>query len=147
MTLALLVWAQWYVARISHRILNVPMAIATSLVAAVGIWGVIGMVGERNALAKAQRDGSDQVEVLSAARILVSRAQSDESLTLIARGGDTTDQTDFAAVAQALGQPNGDSGLVGEIRSLAQRTGTEGAPPSSTARSARTWRSMRGSRR
>jgi hypothetical protein len=126
-TLALLVWAQWYLARISHRILNVPMVIATSLVAAVGIWGVIGMVGERNALAKAQRDGSDQVEVLSAARILVSRAQSDESLTLIARGGDTTDQTDFAAVAQALGQPNGDSGLVGEIRSLAQRTGTEGA--------------------
>jgi hypothetical protein len=125
--LALLVWMQWYLARISHRILNVPTAIATVLVAAIGVWGVVGMIGEQNALAKAQRNGSDQVEVLSAARILASRAQSDESLTLIARGGDTTDPVDFAAVTKALGQPGSGKGLDGEIAALARRTGTEGA--------------------
>jgi hypothetical protein len=125
--LGLLVWAQLYLARVSHRILNVPIVVATVLVAAVGIWGILGLISSQNALSRAQRNGSDSVEVLSAARILVSRAESDESLTLIARGGDTTDPEDFTAVVGALGSPNGDSGLVGEIASLARRTGTEGA--------------------
>ena len=122
--LALLVRAQLYLARISHRLLNVPMVAATVLLLALTVWGVIAMIGEQNALATAQRNGSDQVEVLSAARILVSRAQSDESLTLIARGGDTTDPADFAAVVGALGPPGGNLGLVGEVNSLARQTGT-----------------------
>jgi hypothetical protein len=125
--LGLMVWAQLYLARISHRILNLPMVVATVLVAAVGIWGLVGLISEQNALSRAQRNGSDPVEVLSAARILVSRAQSDESLTLIARGGDTADPEDFTAVVGALGAPNGRGGLVAEIAALARRTGSEGA--------------------
>jgi hypothetical protein len=125
--LGLLVWAQLYLDRISHRILNVPMVVATVLVAAVGIWGVLGLISSQNALARAQRNGSDSVEALSAARILVSRAQSDDSLTLIARGGDTADPADFVAVTGALGPANGNSGLVEEIVALARRTGSEGA--------------------
>jgi hypothetical protein len=124
---ALLLYAQWYVARISNRILNVPMLVATVVVAAVGIWGTLALVSSQNALVRAQRNGSDSVEGLSAARILVSRAQSDDSLTLIARGGDTTDPADFAAVTGALGPPDGRGGLVGEIVALAHRTGNEGA--------------------
>jgi hypothetical protein len=103
------------------------MVVATVLVAAVGIWGLVGLISEQNALSRAQRNGSDPVEVLSAARILVSRAQSDESLTLIARGGDTADPEDFTAVVGALGAPNGRGGLVAEIAALARRTGSEGA--------------------
>jgi flagellar basal body-associated protein FliL len=125
--LGLLVWAQLYLARISHRILNVPLVVATVLVAAVGIWGLLGLISSQNALSRAQRNGSDPVEVSSAARILVSRAQSDDSLTLIARGGDTTDPEDFTAVIGALGTPGGSSGLVTEIEALARRTGSEGA--------------------
>jgi hypothetical protein len=126
LALASLLYTQLYLTRISHRILNMPMVVATVLLAALLIWGVIGLTGEQNSLATAQRDGSDSVEVLSAARILVSRAQSDESLTLIARGGDTTDPADFAAVIGALGQPNG-GGLAAEVMALARRTGTVGA--------------------
>jgi len=122
--LGFLVYAQVYVSRISHRTLNVPMVVATVIVAAIGIWGVVAMIGEQNALARAQRNGSDSVEVLSAARILVSRAQSDESLTLVARGGDTTDPADFDAVIGALGRPSSSAGLVGEVNELAARTGT-----------------------
>jgi hypothetical protein len=127
LAVALLLYVLWYLARISHRILNVPILAATVLLAAVGIWGVLGLISEQNSLSRAQRNGSDPVEVLSAARILVSRAQSDESLTLIARGGDTTDPADFAALTTALGPPNGSGGLVGEITALARRTGTERA--------------------
>ena len=122
--LVLLVLIQRYLAGISHRILNIPTVIATLLLVGLTAWGASAMISEQNALAKAQRDGSDSVEVLSAARILVSRAQSDQSLTLIARGGDTADPADFTAVIAALGQPGGSSGLAAEIRALAQRTDT-----------------------
>ena len=132
--LGLLIWAQLYLARISHRIVNVPMVVATVLVVAVGIWGILGLISSQNALSRAQRNGSDPVEVLSAARILVSRAQSDESLTLIARGGDTTDPADFTAVIGALGSPNGNSGLVG--RSGCSRVGPEARPPPRSSRRA-----------
>jgi hypothetical protein len=127
LSLALLIYAQLYLARISHRILNVPMLVATVLLVALSVWGVVGLVREQNALATAQRDGSDSVEVLSATRILVSRAQSDESLTLIARGGDTQHGLDFEAIMRTLGPANGSGGLVGEVDALARRTGTSAA--------------------
>ena len=127
LSLALLVLVQRHLAGISHRILNIPTVIATLLLVGLTAWGVSAMISEQNALAKAQRDGSDSVEILSAARILVSRAQSDESLTLVARGGDTADPADFSAVIAALGRPGARSGLAGEIGTLAQRTGTASA--------------------
>ena len=42
---------------------------------------------QHNALVEAQRTGSDPVELLTATRILASRAQADESIALAARGG------------------------------------------------------------
>jgi hypothetical protein len=120
-SLALLLLAQIYLARISRRIFNVPMLAATVILAVLSIWGLIGLVGEQNALARAQRNGSDSVEVLSATRILASRAQSDESLTLVNRGSDQQDPADFALVVKALG------GLVGQTAELDRRTGTSSA--------------------
>lgn len=115
---------QVYVARISRRILNLPMLLATVVLLGVSIWALVGLIGEQNALAIARSHGSDQVEVLSAARVLVSRAQSDESLTLVSRGSDETDPVDFARVMRVLSPP---SGLIGEIARLARRTATTGA--------------------
>ncbi len=120
LALALLVLAQLYLARISRRILNAPTLLATVVLAAVSIWAVVGLIGEQSALASARR-GSDAVEVLSATRVLLSRAQSDQSLTLVNRGSDETDPADFAAVMRELA-PNG--GLLGGVSALARRTGT-----------------------
>ena len=50
--LILLVLAQWYVTRISRRILNVGMLVATVAVAAVAVWGVVGLIREQNALSR-----------------------------------------------------------------------------------------------
>jgi hypothetical protein len=122
--LILLVLAQWYVARISRRILNVPMVVATFAVAAVSVWGVIGLVNEQNALETAQRNGSDSVEALSAATVLLSRAQGDLSLALVSRGTDTRDPLDFKLVSGVLGRPGG---VFAEIASLGRRTGTTAA--------------------
>ena len=100
--LGLLVLAQAYLARISRRILNVPMVLATVALLVVSAWAVIGVISEQNALAGAQRQGSDPVELLSAARVLLSRAQGDLSLALVNRGTDVTDPQDFADVIRTL---------------------------------------------
>jgi hypothetical protein len=112
----LLLLAQRYVAQISRRILNLGMLVATLAVAAVSVWGAVGLVNEQSSLSTAQQKGSDSVEVLSAATVLQSRAQSDLALTLVNRGTDQTDSTDFNSVQPVLGN------LVGEISALARRT-------------------------
>ncbi len=119
--LILLVLAQWYVTRISRRILNVGMLVATVAVAAVAVWGVVALINEQNSLSTAQKHGSDSVEVLSASTVLLSRAQGDLSLALVNRGTDETDQLDLTAVERAL------TPLTGEISVLARRTGTTAA--------------------
>jgi hypothetical protein len=116
--LILLLLAQWYVARISRRILNVPMLAATVGVAAIAVWGVVALINEQNSLSTAQKHGSDSVEVLSASTVLLSRAQGDLSLALVNRGTDETDQLDLTAVERAL------TPLTHEISVLARRTGT-----------------------
>ena len=97
-----LLFAQRYLTRISHRIFNLPVLIATVALIGVSVWALVGMTGEQNALATAQRKGSDPLEALSAANVLLSRAQGDLSLTLVNRGNDTTDPADFAAVKRVL---------------------------------------------
>jgi hypothetical protein len=100
--LGLLLLAQLYLARVTRRIFNVPMVLATLALIGMSAWAVIGMVSEQNALAKAQRRGSDSVELLSAANVLLSRAQGDLSLALVNRGTDVTDPQDFSAVMREL---------------------------------------------
>lgn len=121
LSLLSLIGAQVFVARMSRRILNILMLAATVVIAGVSVWAVLGLVGERNALIRAQRNGSDSVEVLSASRVLLSRAQSDQSLTLVGRGSDETSPADFKKVIEVL-SPHG--GMIGEAAPLAARTGT-----------------------
>jgi hypothetical protein len=87
------------------------MLLGSAALIAASAWAVIGLISEQNALAAAQRDGSDQVELLSAAGVLLSRAQGDLSLALVNRGTDVTDPQDFAAVMHTLSS----SGLAGRI--------------------------------
>jgi hypothetical protein len=122
--LGLLAVIQVRLARLTRRIFNVPMALATVLVLALGVWMIAGLIGEQNALARAQRTGSDPVQVLSAARILALRAQGDESLALVARGGGVQNLADFEAVTGRLGAVSGTSGLLGEAATIARRSGS-----------------------
>jgi hypothetical protein len=109
--LVLLLLTQRFVARISHRILNILLVLATVALAAVSAWAVIGLLSEQNALATAQSKGSDSVELLSAANVLLSRAQGDLSLALVSRGTDVSDREDLTRVKHVLAT----SGLAGRI--------------------------------
>ena len=120
LSLVILIAAQRFVARVSRRILNVWMLLATLVIAGVSVWAVVGLIGERNALIRAQRNGSDSVEVLTASRVLLSRAQSDQSLTLVGRGSDETSPADFQKVMNVLSPQGGMLAIAGP---LAARTG------------------------
>jgi hypothetical protein len=119
-SLGFLVLTQTWLARMSRRILNLPMLLASCVLTAVSMWALVGLVAEQNALTRARRAGSDSVEILSATRVLLSRTLSDESLTLVNRGSDVTDPTDFTRVMMVLAPPGG---LVGQVAVLARRTG------------------------
>ncbi|MEA2369710.1 MAG: hypothetical protein QOH12_104 [Solirubrobacteraceae bacterium] len=136
----LLFLLQRHLARITRRVLNVPILAATGVLAVIAVWGLAGLTGEQDALTRAQRDGSDSVELLSATQILAFRAQADESLALVARGGDPQPFNDFDAIMHALVRPGG-GGLVGELSAQARRTRTAAAneilPPTLSAYRAR----------
>lgn len=125
--LGLLAAIQVRLAHLTHRIFNVPMALATALVLALGVWMIVGLTGEQNALGRTQRTGSDAVQVLSAARILALRAQGDEGLALVARGGGEASLRDFDAVTRRLGSSGEPASLLGEAATIARRSGSAAA--------------------
>jgi hypothetical protein len=122
--LGLLAAIQVRLARVTHRVFNVAMALATAFVLALGAWMIVGLIGEQNALSRAQSTGSDPVQVLSAARILALRAQGDEGLALVARGGGEASLTDFDAVTRRLGSSGKPASLLGEAAVIARRSGS-----------------------
>jgi hypothetical protein len=122
--LALLTLAQVFIARRTHRVFNVALVVATLMILALSAWSLSGLAGEQSKLSAAQRDGSDAVEVLSAARILALREQADESLALVAHGGSPNYLTDFASVSKVLA-PAG--GLLGQAGTLAKGQGSSSA--------------------
>jgi hypothetical protein len=84
--LGVLIWAQFYLARHSRRILNVPLAAAT-----VGL--LVALITAAGAMAVAQSKANDvkdgslaNATALSRSRVAAFTAKSYESLTLINRG-------------------------------------------------------------
>src|SRR5262249_19875062 len=119
--IGVLVAAQVFLARRMHRVFNVGLVVATVALVGLVAWAAIAMVTAGTALARAQREGADTVRALSAARIRWLRAQADESLALVARGGGGQYLADFGVVDRLLEPPGG---LFGEARRLAARTGS-----------------------
>jgi hypothetical protein len=124
LALGLLVWAQVFLARVTRRVFNVPMLLATLVLAGTSIWAVAGLLGERSALTRAQRDGSDPVQVVSATSALVSRALTDASLIAVNHGTDDVDPKDLIRMIHVLAPP---AGLFVQLKSLAGGTVTTSA--------------------
>jgi hypothetical protein len=122
--LALLTLAQVFIARRTHRVFNVALVVSTLVLLGLSAWSLAALGGEQSRLSTAQREGSDSVEVLSAARILALREQADESLALVAHGGSPNYLDDFASVSKVLA-PTG--GLLGQAEALAKGQGSSSA--------------------
>jgi hypothetical protein len=124
---ALLIATQVYLARISRRILNIPLLCATVVLVAVSVWTLVGAVGEQNALARSRTTGSDSVELLSATSVLLSRAQGDQSLAVVNRGTDERDALDYDAVMRVLAPGRDGRHLIGAASALVGQTQTTDA--------------------
>jgi hypothetical protein len=120
---ATLVIALVYVAVRTRRFINVGLALAMVTALAGGAIVLDRFAREQDALAAARSSGSDPVQVLSATRILALRAEADESLALVARGGGDRYATDFTTVLTSM---SSSSGILAYGAALAARTGTSG---------------------
>jgi hypothetical protein len=109
--LALLAASQIYIARATRRIVNPPLALATAILLALMTWIVVAFAVEQHHLSRAQSNGSDPVELLTATGILASRAQANESVALSSRGGGEEEYrlTDVDRGFRALVKPIGDA--------------------------------------
>jgi hypothetical protein len=107
-----LVFTQLFLARRTNRIVNVPLLAGTLLVLALTVWIVSGFAIEQHRLNRARSHGSNAVQVLAQARALALRAQADENLSLVARGGTTQYDNDFKVATNAL---VGSDGLTGRL--------------------------------
>ena len=107
--LALLAATQLYIARVTRRVVNPRLALATAVMLGLLAWVVVAFAVQESRLLAAQRAGSDPVELLTATRILAARAQADESTALAARGGGAGESrlADVDRTFKALTRPIG----------------------------------------
>ena len=120
----LMVGVQLWLARRTHRILNLGWLAATVIVAAVAAAVGVVIVSNSDNLASARRQGSDATAQLASARILAVRAQADESLALIARGSDTSFSKDFDEVELRLSGDDSHPGLARQVQDTLRRLGS-----------------------
>ena len=115
LALALLALTQRFLTQRTNRIVNPFLLLGTILTVVLVVWTVVAFTVSASRLDAARRRGSDPIQLLSSAQILVARAQVDENLALVARGSGTQYLADFQAVTGALGAADGSSGLVKEL--------------------------------
>lgn len=112
LALAALGWAQHRHYRRTHRVLNQGLVAATTAAAVVLLWLVVGHSVARADLNDSRERGVRSLNVLQDARIASLKARSNENLTLVARGAETTKdgkdrydasfRTDMAALDKSL---------------------------------------------
>jgi hypothetical protein len=109
--------AQLYLTRRTNRVFNVGLLVASGAVALWLLWSMIAVTSQLNNLEDSTRRGSAQMQVLAQARIAVTEARADETLTLVARGDGKAYQDHYLQVIGELG--DADNGLLGTARTLA----------------------------
>jgi hypothetical protein len=124
--------AQRWLTRRTHRTFNSGLVVASAAGLASLIWLLTGLTVARVQLLDARDHGSAPVEALAQADIAALGANADESLTLINRVGDDTNQANFLKASRRLGP--GPGTLLTLAASAA--SGSPGAGPAAAAASA-----------
>ncbi|AGL18547.1 hypothetical protein [Actinoplanes sp. N902-109] len=97
-----LVATQIHLSRITRRTFNVRLLAATGVAAVLGLSVLAAVGAQRGHLSDADDEGSRPVAMLAQARTLALNERSYESLTLVARAGDDTNQRDFGRASAEL---------------------------------------------
>jgi hypothetical protein len=102
--LGLLVGAQVFVARRTHRRLNPGLLVASVLVAALAVWLTVAGLLSARAATVARTEGGQPLDTAVTARILAQQARADEILGLLRRGTDTQSDINFDERTAQLGR-------------------------------------------
>jgi len=95
--------AQRWLARRTHRVINPGLLVASVAGLASLVWLVSAVTVASVQFSSARDHGSAPVEALAQADIAALRAHAYESLNLIDRGGDPSNQENFASLQKQLG--------------------------------------------
>jgi len=117
--LIMLLWAQRWMARRTHRVFNLGLVVATAaLVVSIG-WLAATFGLASSDLSTAIGQGANPAEALAQASIDVQQIRGDSILNVIARSGTTSLQADSAAQARNVGPGSGS--LLGEASAAGNR--------------------------
>ena len=99
-TLGVLVLAQVYLARRSHRRLNPGLALASVLMAVLAVWLTVAGLLSVRAASDARTKGAEPLGTAVTARILAQQARADETLGLLKRDSNTQSDSFDARTAE-----------------------------------------------
>ena len=83
--IVLLVLMQRWMSRHFRRRFNVPLALATMVIAVIGVWFAVAVVAQNVGIDSAASDGSKPVAIYTQARISALEMRADDELTLLSR--------------------------------------------------------------
>jgi len=127
----LLLRAQRWLSRRTHRTINLGLMLASVAAVAALIWLVVAVAGGRSDLLQATQHGSGPAQTLAQADITALQARGDQTLNLISRTGDANFQQDFHTAQSQLST---------ELDSAGAQSAAGGAGPITGAgRAANAW--------
>jgi hypothetical protein len=132
--IAALVVVQRRLARLTNRVFNVGLLVATGAAVLLTLWLGASAAAAGVHLAAGRDEGSDQVDRMAQVRIAALQARTDEALTLVARGGGAAFETHYAEVLDGITR---DGGALDEIR--AHAVGADAAPLGTADEAADRW--------
>jgi len=116
--LVMLGGVQWYLFRMTNRVFNLGVLVATGAVLLGGLWWAVAGIVASDHLEQSRAHIQSVTDALGPAQIAALQARAAESLSLITRDGDTRD-ADFRAQIQLLARNDGEGGALGAARALA----------------------------
>jgi hypothetical protein len=135
-TAFVLYWAQRWLRRHTHRIVNYGLLGASAVLVVGMLWLIVAFAIARGDLHRGVGQGAAPAETLAQASIAVQQARGDELLNLISRSGDTSFEQNFDVVRRELGP--GPGTLL--TSAAASSGGGPGArPAAAAARDAQAW--------
>ena len=117
--------AQRWLTRRTNRLLNVGLALASTVLVISAVWLLAGFLAGRSDLDAGIAHGSQPAQELAQASIGVQQIRGDAVLNVISRSGDTSFQSDFTATSKTVGP--GPGGLL-SAADAAQADGSPAAP-------------------
>lgn len=99
---AVLVLAQWWMSGHFRRTLNVPLVVATVLVATLGLWFGVALLAQNAGVNSATAQGSGPIDRYTQARIVALEMRADDELTLLTLDSVPSYQKDYAVTSHRL---------------------------------------------